>query len=111
MRLCRQTFSVRRTAVHKIVRLGLGSGHRLQEKPIHLLVGVCHGKRRYNPELVSSELFLIYFGLMFSAVPEAERDAITVIVFIATFFVSLGFGRFLKRRAGVRLACCSGSSV
>src|SRR5436190_3352956 len=40
---------------------------------------------------------------MFSAVPEAERDAITVIVFIATFFVSLGTGRFLKRRAGVRL--------
>ena len=40
---------------------------------------------------------------MFSAVPEAERDAITVIVFIATFFVSLGIGRFLKRRAGVRL--------
>jgi len=40
---------------------------------------------------------------MFSAVPEAERDAITVIVFIAAFFVSLGIGRFLKRRAGVRL--------
>src|SRR5437016_8089036 len=40
---------------------------------------------------------------MFNAVPEAERDAITVIVFLATFFVALGIGRFLKRRAGVRL--------
>jgi small-conductance mechanosensitive channel/CRP-like cAMP-binding protein len=40
---------------------------------------------------------------MFSLLPEAERDAITAIVFIATFFVSLGIGRFLKRRAGVRL--------
>ena len=40
---------------------------------------------------------------MFSAVSEAERDAITVIVFIGTFFVALGAGRFLKRRAGVRL--------
>src|SRR5437667_9895755 len=40
---------------------------------------------------------------MFSAVPEAERDAITMIVFVATFFVALGIGRFLKRRAGVRL--------
>src|SRR5205809_2544729 len=40
---------------------------------------------------------------MFNAVSEAERDAITAIVFIATFFVTLGVGRFLKRRAGVRL--------
>src|SRR5437867_1414112 len=40
---------------------------------------------------------------MFNAVSEAERDAITVIVFIATFFVSLVIGRFLKRRAGVQL--------
>src|SRR5436189_1138400 len=40
---------------------------------------------------------------MFNAVPEAERDAITVLVFLATFFVTLGIGRFLKRRAGVRL--------
>src|SRR5881394_3212557 len=40
---------------------------------------------------------------MFNAVTEAERDAITAIVFIATFFVALGVGRFLKRRAGVRL--------
>src|SRR5207244_8205967 len=40
---------------------------------------------------------------MFDAVSEAERDAITVVVFIATFFVALGIGRFLKRRARVRL--------
>ena len=40
---------------------------------------------------------------MFSAVSEAERDAITVIVFIGTFFVAVAIGRFLKRRAGVRL--------
>src|SRR5919204_3684315 len=40
---------------------------------------------------------------MFNALSEAERDAITVVVFIATFFVALGIGRFLKRRAGVRL--------
>src|SRR5881275_3186398 len=40
---------------------------------------------------------------MFNAIPEAERDAITVIVFIGTFFVAVGIGRFLKRRAGVRL--------
>src|SRR5436190_19107994 len=40
---------------------------------------------------------------MFSALPEVERDAITVIVFIGTFFGALAVGRFLKRRAGVRL--------
>src|SRR5437870_2582128 len=40
---------------------------------------------------------------MLSGVPEAERDAITVIVFIATFFVTLWIGRFLERRAGVGL--------
>src|SRR5437868_13481085 len=40
---------------------------------------------------------------MFNAVSEAERDAITMIVFVATFFVALGIGRFLKHRAGVRL--------
>src|SRR5205809_6107791 len=40
---------------------------------------------------------------MFRALPEAERDAITVIVFIGTFFGALTVGRFLKRRAGVRL--------
>src|SRR5882762_4000187 len=40
---------------------------------------------------------------MFNAIPEAERDAITAIVFLVTFFVAVGIGRFLKRRAGVRL--------
>src|SRR5438270_12287736 len=40
---------------------------------------------------------------MFSAVSEAERDAITAAVFVGTFFVALGVGRFLKRRAGVPL--------
>ena len=40
---------------------------------------------------------------MFNAVSEAERDAITAVVFIGTFFVAVGVGRFLKRRAGVRL--------
>jgi hypothetical protein len=40
---------------------------------------------------------------MFNAVSEAQRDAVTVLVFIVTFFVALGIGRFLKRRAGVQL--------
>jgi small-conductance mechanosensitive channel/CRP-like cAMP-binding protein len=40
---------------------------------------------------------------MFNALPEAQRDVITVIAFIGTFFIALGIGRFLKRRAGVRL--------
>src|SRR5881396_3297269 len=40
---------------------------------------------------------------MFATLPEAERDAITVIVFIGTFFIAVGIGRFLKHRAGVRL--------
>src|SRR2546427_3287403 len=40
---------------------------------------------------------------MFNALSEAERDAITVIAFIGTFFVTVGVGRFLKRRAGVKL--------
>src|SRR5216110_4035776 len=40
---------------------------------------------------------------MFDGLPEAERDAITVIVFVGTFFLAVGAGRFLKRRAGVRL--------
>src|SRR5438105_12750293 len=40
---------------------------------------------------------------MFNALSEAERDVVTVIVFIGTFFVAVGLGRFLKRRAGVRL--------
>src|SRR6059036_4024182 len=40
---------------------------------------------------------------MFSELPEATRDALTAVVFIGTFFVALGIGRFLKNRAGVRL--------
>ena len=40
---------------------------------------------------------------MFSVLPETERDAITVVVFVGTFFVAVAIGRFLKRRAGVRL--------
>ena len=40
---------------------------------------------------------------MLDAVSEVQRDVITVVVFIVTFFVVLGIGRFLKRRAGVQL--------
>jgi small-conductance mechanosensitive channel/CRP-like cAMP-binding protein len=40
---------------------------------------------------------------MFSALSEVERDAITAIVFLGTFFVTFGLGRFLKRSAGVKL--------
>src|SRR5205085_7652571 len=40
---------------------------------------------------------------MFNALSEAERDTITAVVFVGTFFVAFGVGRFLKRRAGVRL--------
>ena len=40
---------------------------------------------------------------MFSAFLETPRAAVTVLVFIATFFVALTSGRFLKRHAGVQL--------
>jgi small-conductance mechanosensitive channel/CRP-like cAMP-binding protein len=40
---------------------------------------------------------------MFNAMSEAERAAITAVVFVGTFLVALWVGRFLKRRAGVRL--------
>src|SRR5215475_5296332 len=40
---------------------------------------------------------------MFSGLSEAERAAITAVVFVGTFFVALWVGRYLKRRAGVRL--------
>src|SRR6266436_1658502 len=40
---------------------------------------------------------------MFDAVSEVQRDAITVVVFLGTFFIAVGIGRFLKQRAGVRL--------
>src|SRR4029077_18878624 len=40
---------------------------------------------------------------MFSGLSEAERDANTAVVFLRTFFATFGVGRFLKRRAGVKL--------
>jgi small-conductance mechanosensitive channel/CRP-like cAMP-binding protein len=40
---------------------------------------------------------------MFSGLLETQRAAVTVVVFIATFFAALTIGRFLKRRAGVQL--------
>ncbi|HEU5247220.1 MAG TPA: cyclic nucleotide-binding domain-containing protein [Candidatus Udaeobacter sp.] len=40
---------------------------------------------------------------MFSGLSEAERAAITAVIFVGTFFVALWVGRSLKRRAGVRL--------
>src|SRR5438105_7114011 len=40
---------------------------------------------------------------MFSHLLQTEKSAETVIIFIGTFFVSLTIGRWLKRRAGVRL--------
>ena len=40
---------------------------------------------------------------MLDAVSEAQHGTITVLVFFVTFFVALGIGRFLKRRAGVQL--------
>ena len=36
------------------------------------------------------------------AYAQPSRAVATVVVFIATFFVTLSIGRFLKRRAGVR---------
>ncbi|MGI8480967.1 MAG: mechanosensitive ion channel family protein, partial [Chthoniobacterales bacterium] len=35
--------------------------------------------------------------------PDTQRAVLTVLIFFGTFFVSLTIGRFLKRRAGVRL--------
>src|SRR5581483_3828760 len=40
---------------------------------------------------------------MFSALSEAQRAAITAIVFVGTFLISVWVGRVLKRGAGVRL--------
>lgn len=40
---------------------------------------------------------------MFTTLPETQKAALTIIVFIGTFFISLTIGRILKRRAGVRL--------
>ena len=38
-----------------------------------------------------------------TAFPETQRAIITILTFVGTFFVALSIGRFLKRRAGVRL--------
>ena len=40
---------------------------------------------------------------MFDFLPETQKAALTIAVFIATFFVVLTAGRLLKRRAGIRL--------
>ena len=40
---------------------------------------------------------------MFDALTEVQRDALTIVVFFGTFFVAVGIGRFLKRRAAVLL--------
>src|ERR1051325_4692651 len=40
---------------------------------------------------------------MFSHLLQTEKSAVTVIIFIGTFFATLTIGRWLKRRAGVRL--------
>ena len=40
---------------------------------------------------------------MFTALLETQRAAVTIAVFVGTFFLALTLGRVLKRRAGVRL--------
>jgi small-conductance mechanosensitive channel len=40
---------------------------------------------------------------MLTSLLETQKAAVTVVVFIATFFFALAIGRFLKHRAGVRL--------
>jgi small-conductance mechanosensitive channel/CRP-like cAMP-binding protein len=40
---------------------------------------------------------------MFTALLETQRAAVTAVLFVGTFLVALWIGRFLKRRAGVRL--------
>jgi small-conductance mechanosensitive channel/CRP-like cAMP-binding protein len=54
-------------------------------------------------ELVSVPLFWYNRHLMLSALLETRNAAVTVVVFIGTFFIALAIGRFLKRRAGVQL--------
>src|SRR6266850_3911901 len=44
---------------------------------------------------------------MFKALLETQRAAITAVVFVGTFFILLWIGRFLKRRASVRLGILS----
>src|SRR5229473_3397774 len=40
---------------------------------------------------------------MFITLLETQKAAVTIVVFIGSFFVALTIGRILKRRAGVRL--------
>jgi small-conductance mechanosensitive channel/CRP-like cAMP-binding protein len=40
---------------------------------------------------------------MFTALLQTQKAAVSVVVFIATFFAVLAIGRWMKRRAGVRL--------
>src|SRR5205807_5877419 len=40
---------------------------------------------------------------MITTLLETQKAAVTIVVFIGTFFVALTIGRVLKRRAGVRL--------
>lgn len=40
---------------------------------------------------------------MFTTLLETQRAFVTVLIFVGTFFLCLTIGRFLKRRAGVRL--------
>lgn len=40
---------------------------------------------------------------MFTALFETQKAAVTIAIFLGAFFVALGFGRLLKRRAGVQL--------
>jgi small-conductance mechanosensitive channel/CRP-like cAMP-binding protein len=40
---------------------------------------------------------------MFVNLPDTQRAGLTIVAFIATFFLALTFGRLLKRRAGVHL--------
>jgi small-conductance mechanosensitive channel/CRP-like cAMP-binding protein len=40
---------------------------------------------------------------MFTSLLETQKAAVTIVVFVGTFFVALTIGRILKRRAGVRL--------
>ena len=47
---------------------------------------------------------------MFTTLLETQKAAVTIVAFIATFFLALAIGRFLKRRAGVRLGIFYSSS-
>ena len=40
---------------------------------------------------------------MFTHLLETQKSTLTVIIFVGTFFATLTIGRWLKRRAGVRL--------